>query len=122
MKEILHSFQTWLRSGPILHRYNFYLNGGTIQAILKQIFNTIISTKQNTFTDQQSKMLLLLLLTYMKTFSDNIAQLNDKIDYISEKLFSLEKETRRNLMKSRVNCVLKLPPHLVRVWRIELTK
>ena len=35
------------------------------------------------------------ILTYMKTFSDNIAQLNDKTDYISEKLFSLEKETRK---------------------------
>ena len=35
------------------------------------------------------------ILNYMKTFSDNIAQLNDKIDYISEKLFSLEKETQK---------------------------
>ena len=33
--------------------------------------------------------------TYMKTFSDNIAQLNVKIDHISEKLFSLEKETQK---------------------------
>ena len=35
------------------------------------------------------------ILNYMKTFLDNIAQLNDKIDYISEKLFSLEKETQK---------------------------
>ena len=35
------------------------------------------------------------ILTYMKTFSDNIAQLNDKIDYNSEELFSLEKETQK---------------------------
>ena len=35
------------------------------------------------------------ILTYMKTFSDNIAQLNDKIDYISEKLFSLEKDAQK---------------------------
>ena len=36
-------------ASPILHRYNFYLNGETIQAILNQIFNTTISTMQFTF-------------------------------------------------------------------------
>ena len=43
------SIRTWFRAGPIRHRYNFYLNGGTIQAILTQIFNAIISTLQCTF-------------------------------------------------------------------------
>ena len=35
------------------------------------------------------------ILTCMKTFSNNIAQLNDKIDYISEKLVLLQKETKK---------------------------